>query len=429
MGLLDEWAKVKRDENDPYANQKWALGNNKPSPVPASPSAEMLPYKKSPFNWQAGNLALQNPQQKDSRYVDDARDRAMAGRQGMGANVVTPEDHQSSLFDDLLGRGTAKWGGVDKSQIDYSPLDKILASRMGLIDQLTGQTNQNFDKSDLALEQMHRALQNDLNTTAAGNYNKIADEGKANLQGVQDTSNQRIQNIKAEDMAKRQAMLKNLGIEAAGAQADTASDPLSEAQANIAEHANAGLVRMDQDRAGNLAFNQGISSSVGQQGVERRAALQQQLQQVLGKLGMAKTDYQNQDAQQRMQLDRDAEQRQYQEFDRERSYAADTANKMEDRAFQQQQAMAKSNQQKTSGFAGLAADLQHTGYDDATIQNAMGALTDVLGTQYMKGINPQEYDKTAVLTRRLQEPPYNLPKMIAGQLATNYGNLGSSNSY
>lgn len=399
-------------------------------------SVSTMPHQVSSFHWPAGDLSTQTLQGNgggSSSYIDDHRDQAMAGREGMGANVVTPQDRQGSIFDDLLARGSAKWGGVDKSKIDYSPLDKILAARMGLINQMDTQTHQNFDKSDVALQSMHQGLQNDLNTTGVNRYNTIANDTNKQLQGSADTSNQRLQSIKDGDMAKRTAMLKALGIQAAGGQVDPSAGVLTDTQANISAHTADDKALNESDRNGNLAYNQGIVASVGQAGVERRGALQQQLQQVLGKLGQAKNDAQAQDMQSRMQLDQNAEQQQYSEFNNERGYARDTANGMQDRAIAEANAAAKAqgsgSAQKVAGFSGLAADLQNTGYDVPTVQHAVSALSDLLGTQYMQGINPQEYSRADVIAQKLQGPPYNLPHLVASQLATNYGNLGSTSSY
>lgn len=393
----------------------------------------MINYR-GPQNNQQSSPSVAPPRQavtspSNSSYIDDHRDAAMAGRQGMGANLMSSVDKSGSLLDDLLARGTAKWSGVDKSQIDYSPLDQILASRMGILDQLTGQTNQNFDKSDMALESMHRGLQNELNTKTAGNYNKIADDEKAALIANRNEGQGNLQAIKDSDAAKRQAMLKNLGIEASGATPDSSAQVLTDNQAYMGSRANADVANAEGDRASNLAFNQGIASSVGQAGVERRAALQQQLQQILGKIGMARVDAENQNTQNRMQMDQDATNRQYQEFANERGYAMDTANQMQDRAFQQEQAMAKNGINKVSGFSGLGQDLLNTGYNPQDVQHAMSALSQVLSSEYLKGVNPNEgYSQAAVIARKLKQE-YGIPDMLAGQLATNYDNLGTSNSY
>lgn len=373
------------------------------------------------------------PSAPSNYNTDDARDRAMAGRSGLvtGPNQMPPEDtSEQDAFDALLGRANAKWGGGEKSGRDYTPLDKALEARIGMLNDLRNQTQGNFDKSDANLGAMHNALQDDLRGRGAGVYNTIADTEQSNLRGIQEGAQGRLQGIKNEDMAKRAAMLKELGIEAAGGQEDSSAAVLSDAQANIASRGQAEQANSEGDRASNLAYNQGIVASVGQQGVERRGALAQQLQQVFGKLSQAEAEYRANDQEARIGFDQQADDRQYAEFNNDRAYARESVNRMEDRAWQVEDRNAKGGTpQKVAGYSGLAQDLVNTGYDPQAIQGAMGALSKVLGSEYLKDVNPnQGYSQTAIIHRKLVDE-YNVDPNLAIQLATNYGNLGTSNSY
>lgn len=417
--LRDAWEKAK----DPRAVKEWAL--NKGS------TRDKKPYfqndRPSTVNPGIMESMFDKPQ---PRYgVDEQRDRAMIRHRGMGPNSQPPmggggDDFFSSLMDQIQG----EYGGVDKSKVDFSSLDSALKSRMDAINGIRTNANENFKTSDANLEGMHRAFQDNINTEGAQRFNTTADNAKTQLTNVNADSQQRLQAIKADDIAKRQAMLQNLGIEESGATPDESANALTQAQASIASRNEGELANVEQDRNTNLAFNNKIATSVGQQGVERRAALQQQLQGILGKLGMAEADAQGQDAQSRFSLEQNAGNQQYQQWRDRQGFLQDTLGMMQDDARKQAEAAQGGDPLKVGGFSGLAQDLVNTGYEVPEIQNAMSTLSQITSSDYRKGVDPNAgYSEADVLNKILQSR--GIDPTLAIQLATNYANLGNTSSY
>lgn len=428
----DLWDKIeqnKKERSNPKAVKDWALNkgstrdkkpyfsNDRPSPIHSDITKSKL--------FDTGETASTKPRFS----VDEQRDRAMARRQGMGPNAQPPMQQEDDFFSKLMEQLQGEYTGVDRTKVDYSPLDNALKARMDAIGGIRNQANDNFKTSDANLEAMHRAFQNNINTEGAGRFNTTADNAKTQLTGINTDAQQRLQAIKADDMAKRQAMLQNLGIEEAGAAPDESANPLNQALASIASRNEAELANVEQDRNTNLAFNSKIATSVGQQGVERRAALQQQLQGILGKLGMAEADAQAENQQGRLSIEQNAGNQQYQQWRDRQGFLQDTLGMMQDDARKQaEMAQGSGDPVKVGGFSGLAQDLVNTGYDVPEIQNAMSALSQITGSDYMKGIDPNAgYSESAVLNKILQQR--GIDPMLAIQLATNYANLGNTSSY
>lgn len=358
-----------------------------------------------------------------NKMLSDEADRSRSG--------VMDVDHRQSLFDDLLGKITADWGGPDKSKIDYSPLDKALQAKMDALNGIRSKAQGNFDVSDTNLESMHRGFQNDIQTNGANRFNQIADTQKANLQADNQKSQDYLANIKAQDMAKRNAMLQNLGLTAqSAASPDESADPLNQAIASIASRNDANVTNAEADRGTNLAYNQGIAQSVGQQGVERRADLAQQLQAIFGKVDMASADAQAQNAQSRYELEQNAGNQQYQQWRDQKGFLGDTLHQLEqDEAEKQKLAQQGQKPQTINGFAGVGQDLINSGYDIPEIQKAMGALADINAGDYMQGVDPNAgYDKVHIYMKKLIND-YGIDRNLAFQVATNYANLGNTSKY
>lgn len=421
MGMLDEWDKVKRDENDRQKREKFALTNNQAPAKKAVAGPTRTTLTDLVKNNTMAPGSYRNPQYQNKQQFDEANYR------GPSPDQVK----QSSLFDDLLGKITSDWSGPDKSKIDYSPLDKALEARMGALNGLRDKSQQNFNTSDANLESMHRGFQNHIQTDGSQRFNNIADTQKTNLTASNDIAQNNLQQVKQQDMIKRQEMLKNLGIEAAGAQEDSSAQGLNQAIGSIESREQADIANADQDRASNLAYNQGIASSVGQAGVERRGDLAQQLQAIFGKIDMASADAQSENAQQRYQLEQQEGGRQYDQWRTKQGFLQDTLGMVQDDAFQRDKLAQEQASQKPAtipGFAGIGQDLINSGYEVPQIQQAMGALSEITAGDYRKGIDPNAgYNDVSIINRRLQER--GIPPMLAIQIATNYANMGNTSKY
>ena len=390
--------------------------------------------QKSTFTgWPAGNYAAQK-QQAFGQVPDDMY-TAKKAQMDPRLNPPMPEAPQEpSMLEQLLDKLDDPYGGF-KGEVDTSALDNALKSRLGAISNLRSNTNNNFSISDQNIANMHNAMKRDVETTGKAAFNDISNDQIAALQANQNQAVQGLQAQKAQENAQRMAMLKNLGIEAsAGTPTDTSA--YDQGIASITNRDTAERANAIGDRATNLAYNQTVANSIGQQGAERRAALTQQLQSILGQLGMAESeansDYANGVAQMQQQAkDRDYDMwNQNRNFDRQ-MYGDLFGQKMQldDRAYQREQDMQKMLMQappKTPGFGGLAEDLLNTGYGQDESTRAMQVLSQVLTSPEMQAI-PAEADRTAYLAALLKRGGVN--DVMAGQLATNYRNLGNVSSY
>lgn len=417
-------------------------------------AAEARKKKQASRSYAAPKTATKRPTSNTSTGILANRSGESTGRMDLGANnpisnivrrnstnptpmrnttppMLQRANSEDSLFDDLLGKVTSDWGGIDKSKIDYSPLDTALNARMEALNGLRSKSQENFNTSDANLESMHRGFQNHVQTEGAGNYNKIADTQKTNLQASNQQSQDYIANIKAQDMAKRTAMLQNLGLtDASAASHDVSADPLNEAVASIASRNDANLANAEQDRASNLGYNQSVATSIGQQGVERRGDLAQQLQAIFGKIDMAGADAQAENAQQRFQLEQGEGDRQYSQWQNKQGFLQDTLGMLQQDAIEREKlAQQGSDPASIGGFAGIPQDLRNSGYQDPEIQQAMGALAEVNASDdFNRDANSMAgNDKVHVYMKYLKQR--GIPDALAFQAATNYVNLGSTSKY
>lgn len=315
-------------------------------------------------------------------------------------------------------------------------LDEALAARLGAIGNVRNQAQQGYNTSDSNLAAMFGANANHIATQGSQRFGEIAQNHQAGINQQREASVGQLKGDRDEAMARRTEMLNRLGIQAAGEQADPNEETLNNAITATTNRADKALQGSQQANATNQAFNQSVVNSVNQQGTERRAALLQQLQSIQNQLGMAEAEAQGQNAQaksqlemQRMQAEAEAQSQSvadynkfgYQQFRDNRDLAFDLYKTM----LGQQ---GKDQSTKVQGFAGLGQDLINQGIPEQQVSGYMAALSSVLGSEYMKGIHPDEgYDRASIISRRLQE--MNVPGPIAAHLATNYANLGNNAYY
>lgn len=395
-----------------------------------------------PFSWPAGDLGMQgNYTPHPGMSVDDMRDNSMAQKGFM--QPVTDQDRQNSLqwqeqqknsalLDELLGQLQDHFGGLDKSRVDYGPLDQALKARMDNLNSIRGQTNQNYDKSDLALEQMHRAVQNEIATKGRATYQDIGNTEVKNLDAAGDDAISRLQAIKNEDMTRRNALLGNTGQSRLIGTADPNAQNLNEGISRATRINDADIVEARQDQSANEAYNQTVATSVGQQGVERRADLTQQLQQIMGRLGTVEAGYQNDYSNQKLGLNQRAEDQQYQQWRDRQGIISNTVGQMEqdarerdkmaqDMAIAQQKASAG---QTPGGMGGLINDLSMSGFPQDQISRGVTALSDILGSDYWKNMGSDAansgYTRSDAVLRELRAKGINADMALF--IAQNLGN-------
>lgn len=400
------------------------------------------------FRWPAGELSTSS-YDESKRMNAGPDDHYLAAKARMNPNLNPPleslmppqEDTGPSLMEQILDRLDNPYGGF-KGNVDTSALDAALRAQLGQIGQVRNQTNQNFTTSDQNLLGMHEAARNEIMTKGKERVQDIGNDQLAGLRDIRGDVTSDLQSYKAADDARRMALIKNLGLDPKSALAPSATqDVYNQGIKNVAERGAAEETNASEDLATNLAYNNTVANSIGQQGAQRRAELTQQLQSILGQLGRAEVDANSQYGMAKNEMVQQAQQRDYDMWNQGRQFDLQRYNdlfgqkmQLDDQNFRREQAeldrqaaMAKAmGPMEVPGFGGLAEDLLNTGYEEPDTQRAMQVLSEVLSSDYMNGI-PEGYDRTSILARRLRENGIN--PVIATQLATNYGNLGNVNGY
>jgi len=448
MGLLDEWDKVKKNEGNKKEAKKFALTQGAPKT-----QSSYFPNNGKQSNVNPGimNNGLEQTAQTSARREGNAgRNILPPGWQERNAQITAAQDKQS-LMDQLMERITGQYepmmpgpqGGPNPNDEIMArisgQLDQALAAKLGAIGNARNLAQENFNTSDSNLAAMFGANANNIASQGSARFGEIANNQRAGINATRDESLNRLSADRNNAMQQRQAMLQALGIEAAGAQEDPGDTTMQDAMTGITNRSNIATQGANQGEAINQTYNQSVVNSVNQQGTERRAALMQQLQAIQAELGSAEANVQGEAAQaksaleiQRMQAEAQA---QGQSFSDMNKFGYQQFNDNRDLAFDLWKTINSQDQQaedtampKTQGYAGLGVDLINQGVPEAEAAQYMGALSQVIGSEYMQGIHPDEgYDRQSIISRRLQE--MRVPPAIAAMLATNYANLGNNASF
>lgn len=339
-----------------------------------------------------------------------------------------PSPKVASPLEVLMERLSQGYQGTDPSQIDFSALDKALESRLGALTGARNQIRGNFDKSDVALEGMHRAFENQVRTEDAARYNQIADQQKGNLNANAQQGVSALEASRAKQTAERQAMLQNLGIQEAGRAEDTSLEGLNEGIDTINQRNNINQNLAEQQRGTNLAYNNTVAQSIGQAGVARRSALQQQLQALMGKVDMAEAEARSQNEIERSRQMSQANSAGYDQWNDQQNRYMDMFQILNGNEIAREK-MAMQNlpsEVKPSGLNRVAADLEMSGSDPAMAQRGLAALSQILSEgNYLEGANGPEgntpYDRVNIITQKLKAR--GVDPMTATAIGISYGNL------
>lgn len=321
-------------------------------------------------------------------------------------------------------------------------LDNALAERLGALGNVRNQAQSNYATSNRNLADMFGATAQNIATQGSQRFTDITNQQKAGLTAVRDQSIGNLQADRAKAAATRAAMLKSLGIEAAGAAVDPGEETLNRGIQTLNERSASALTGAENAGAANQAYNQSVVNSVNQQGAERRAALTQQLQAIQNQLGMAEADMKSDHEQKKAQLQMEWNQAQqqadsatneqdYNIWKDRQSTIMDLYKTLSDREMEEAKLAHSGAGQatKVQGFSGLAQDLLNSGIDEQTASNALSALSEVISSPYMQGIHPDDgYARADIISRELVHK-YGIPSVIANHVATNYTNLGNNSYY
>ena len=178
-------------------------------------------------------------------------------------------------------------------------VEQAYASALSNIGNARNSANDNFAKSDANIAALSAGHVREIETKDRDAVNRIAGDYQGGLQNTYNTAKNDITADRSAEMAEKTAMLERLGIQEAGlgdaGQDETqALDRLTQNQAGAMRQAQ-GYQAADQTR--NVEQAQSQASA----GVERRSALNSDLQKILGGLNESEAELQSQKSQSMLQ--------------------------------------------------------------------------------------------------------------------------------
>lgn len=211
---------------------------------------------------------------------------------------------EDNLIEELLGQINGGGGGglgdlfQDQSgflnqsrEAALKALSDALTGNLSALNNVRSSARDNFKTSDANLQAMHNAFQRDISTNGRKAFEGIRDEHVGNIEDSTESGTNRLADVRRQQLAERAAMLKNLGIEAAGE--DQTHDFLNEGIGYINKTGANSEQFANEMGAANIARNQGMATAVGNEGLERRSDLQSQLDMILNNLGMQEATVRN----------------------------------------------------------------------------------------------------------------------------------------
>ena len=448
MSLLDEWNKVKKNENNAEA-RKWALNQGSPAQakrpdgLPGGYFANAGRLNDDIVNKAVAEHTASGPNDYGFSGGGNTGNGTRQGNDDIPASVYRDGPGPMSLMDQLIEAISQQYQAPQRPDFSQQiagykkTMDDALAAKLAGFGGIRNTAQSNYDTSDRNLMEMFGANAANIASQGSQRYNQITADQKAGLTQSRDSSINALQADRQKQIAERQAMLQALGIQGVGAAEDPTVNTLNNSIDTITRRSDTNLGMADQMGASNQAYNQSVVNSVNQQGTERRAALMQQLQGIFGKLDMAEADARSQNEQAKAQMEMQMNQaiasapdNSYEIFRDRQGNMMDLYKTLMDQQMQREKLDASGGVEaaKVQGFSGLAQDLLNNGVDPNTASQYIGVLSNVLGSEYMQGISPDEgYDRASIIARRLKEN--GVPDVIAGQLATNYANLGNNASF
>lgn len=419
-----------------------------------------------------------NPRKRDTDYkpipLGQARPRTVQPniRQAMRNDDPTPGVMPAPMqrapepepmfdpMDDLLG-GLQDFvpPQQDNSQFEahkaeiMAQLDEMLGGQLAGLQGARNQIQGNFNTSDKNLEGMHRAFQNDISTSGKAAFADIGNDLTGSLANSRDQSVGALQALEAGNRNEMTAMLKNLGIQEAAP--GLKSDVYDEASANIIGRTATDLTSANQQTANNQSFNQGLATTTGMQGMQRRAALAQQMQALMGDVAEKETDVRSAHLSARAKAEADlmgmqqesgaaAQEAAWEQYKWEQDRLDDRLGQLSDQNFQREQwdydadmqresmaakaAMQQEEPVEISGFAGFTQDLANN-YGPQVAQQVTTALSEVYNSPaFRQEPGGVKRDPTSVAVSQLVNK-YGIPTSVALHAVTNYNQLGRTSKF
>lgn len=337
-----------------------------------------------------------------------------------------PPPPPPSILEILMGRLSEQYEGPDPSKMDFSSLDKALQTRLGMLGDARNRIQGNFNTSDANTAAMHSQFENQVRTEDANRYNQIGDQQKANLNANTQQGIGLMEASRAKAQAERQAMLQNLGIQEAGGAQDQGVETLNRGIQTLNERNTTNQNLADNLRSNNLSYNNTVAQSIGQQGVARRAALQQQLAGLMGKVDMAESEAKSQNEIERQRAISSAGDAGYDRWNDEQGRNMELFKTLSGQELQREKMNMPGRETRPSGINAVAYDLENSGADPVAAERGLAALSQILSEgNYLEGANGPEgttpYDRANIMIQKLKAK--GVDPMTATQVGTSYANL------
>lgn len=339
-----------------------------------------------------------NPSKSLGRFTgSNARPSSLIpGLEGMlNSSRTTERSDLDMLLEELLGQTKEGHTWESRAQ-DEDMINQIFGSQLSAIANARNTTNERFNTSKAATQDLYDGHVNEIRTKDKAEYQNIAQAQAQGTNQVFDSGVKQMQDSQNANRAESLEMMKRLGLEASapvaeetaqqtqGAITDLIQDKTSQQNVNTA-YAGADMRR-----------NDARAQSIADEGVSQQAELGRQLQDILGELGNKEADVNSSKSEALMNAFRRSEDN----WRDDRNYSTDALGQLmkikSDEAAQmaeiQAEAMSKQQESQAMNGSQMTTILNGLGIQDPSLQQQYSAAyTDaILNSNYTPGVQDQQ---------------------------------------
>lgn len=282
-------------------------------------------------------------------------------------------------------------------------IEQAYSSALSNITGARGRANENFTQSDKAIADLSAGHVNTIKTDDMDAVKRIGGELQSGYQQTYDTAKGSLEADRSSELEQRTAMLQRLGIQEAGL--GDAGKGETEAIQRLTENQAEAVKQAQGYQAADEVRNTELAASQASAGVERRSALNKDLQGILGNLDSAESELNTSKAQQQIQ----ARQAGMADFTRQKSAISDSIAGIDDRidkktnddrdyALKLQEQAQKASSSGSGVYDAVRNSVSSRGIDP---EPYIQAYNEVLATE---GYNPSlNGDKNAFYAKKMKE--------------------------
>lgn len=303
-------------------------------------------------------------------------------------------------------------------------IDAAYASALANIGKARGDANANFQKSDARIADLTSGHVNEIKTADRAAVNKIGGDLQSSYKDTYGDARAQLKGDQSAEMKAKTEMLQRLGIQEAGV--GTAGQSESEALTRLTQNEAGAMQQAQGYQAADLTRNVEQAQSQASAGVERRSALNRDLQKILGSLSDSEGTVKSSIAMAKMQgaANEKNDWRQQQQFNLESLKQMEDkiqgkADKDRDYALELQKLNSKASG-NGGAYASVSNDIQSRGIDPTPY---LETYSDIVATQKF---NPQiDGDKNLWIIRKMKEKNPGLSSAEIGRWVNGLANFGT----